>query len=287
MGASRQGLVHLVPVFTAALIFTFDGVGTGRAQNSVLSNDTRTAKYIARDYSFTGPDHVQAGLVTIEIENQGNDLHQLQLLKLPAGKSAEDFATAIAVDHKRLPRWIQRRGGPNSVVPRDQGIATVKLEAGEYVAICGIPDSRGIPHVALGMMKSLHVEESTTGPAEVPHAALDVIEEDFLFQFPRRVKSGEHTIHVINKGSQAHEVVVIQLAPGASVADFAEGFRPGVAILPAGKPVGGLVGLDPGGDGYFHIHLQSGNYGLICFLPDLIRGLPHFARGMMFDFSAE
>jgi hypothetical protein len=92
---------------------------------------------------------------------------------------------------------------------------------------------------------------------------------------------------VLNKGSQAHEVVVVQLARGASVTDFIDGFVPGVPVLPAGKPIGGIVGLERGRDGFFLADFAPGRYGLICFLPDLITRAPHFTRGMVLDVTVQ
>jgi hypothetical protein len=35
------------------------------------------------------------------------------------------------------------------------------------------------------------------------------------------------------------------------------------------------------------VDLASGNYGLICFVPDAKDGKPHLAHGMMQDFKVE
>ena len=78
-------------------------------------------------------------------------------------------------------------------------------------------------------------------------------------------------------------MVVVQLAPRATVDAFLDAFQPGVATLPAGQPVGGMVGLEPGGEGFFTIDFVRGQYGLICFLPDLVQRAPHFTRGMLLD----
>src|SRR2546429_1959173 len=87
--------------------------------SSVANGDT---VYIARDYAFTGPDQIPAGWISVKLINQGEDLHQLQFIKLPDGKTAEDFAAAMTANHTRLPAGIERRGGPNSVVPGEQGM---------------------------------------------------------------------------------------------------------------------------------------------------------------------
>jgi hypothetical protein len=241
--------------------------------------------YTARDYEFDGPEKIAAGWTTVKMINQGRDLHQIQFLKLPEGKTAADFRAEITADPTRLPRWVQRRSGPNSVVPGEQALAIVYLEPGEYVLFCGIPDSHGIPHVVYGMMKPLHVAAAPPRPAEMPSADQTITLADFSFELSQPMRAGARTIRVVNTGGQAHEVVVVKLAPGASVENFLDAFRPGVAFSPAGKPIGGLVGLDPGREGYFRAEFPPGKYGLICFLPDLITRAPHFTRGMLLDFE--
>jgi hypothetical protein len=243
------------------------------------------AIYIATDYAFKGPDRLTAGWKTIKLVNHGEDLHQIQFIKLPEGKTAADFRAAMAADPTRLPRWSQRRSGPNSVIPGEQALAIVDLEPGEYVLLCGIPDKLGIPHVAHGMLKPLHIAAAPPPSTERPSADQAITLADFSFELSQPIKAGPQTIRVVNKGSQAHEVVVVKLAPGASVADFLDAFRPGVAFSPAGKPIGGLVGLDPGREGFFRAEFSPGHYGLICFLPDLITRAPHFTRGMLLDFE--
>lgn len=253
---------------------------------AVSAAETSTAViYTARDYEFDGPERIAGGWSTVTLLNRGKDLHQIQFLKLPEGKTAADFRAEMTANPTRLPRWALRRSGPNSVVPGEQTLAIVHLEPGEYVLVCGIPDSHGIPHVVHGMLKPLHVAAAPPRPAEAPSADQSITLADFSFELSGPITAGTHTIRVVNKGGQAHEVVVVKLAPGVSVEHFLDASRPGVAFSPAGTPIGGLVGLDPGREGYFRAEFPPGHYGLICFLPDLVRRAPHFTRGMLLDFD--
>lgn len=243
--------------------------------------------FVARDYEFSGPDRIPGGMTTVQLINRGHDLHQIQFIKLPASKTESDFITEITADPSRLPGWAQRRSGPNSVAPGEQAVATIKLEPGAYVLLCGIPDKHGRPHVLLGMLKPIRVEAPVTQQSPMPRSDLTLTQVDFGFELSQPIKPGKRTIHVLNQGSQAHEVVVVQLARGASVADFIDSFVPGVPVLPAGKPIGGLAGLEGGRDGFFQTDFAPGRYGLICFLPDMITRAPHFARGMMMDLTVQ
>lgn len=273
MGLSLLGLVLALVV--------------GWSQGDAQAAETMPVTFVAHDFGFSGPDRIPAGMTRVRLVNRGQDLHQAQFIKLPANKTAADFRAEIAANSSRLPRWVQRRGGPNSVVPGEQAVAIINLEPGAYVLLCGIPDKHGRPHVSLGMLKPVQVEETIMPQGPMPAADLTLTLVDFGFELSQPITPGTRTIQVLNKGSQAHEVVVVQLAPGASVGDFIDGFSPGVPVLPAGKPIGGLVGLERGRDGFFLADFAPGRYGLICFLPDLTTGAPHFTRGMMMDVTVQ
>jgi hypothetical protein len=248
---------------------------------------SHTFIYTARDYAFIGPSSIPAGWTTVQINNEGHDLHHLQFIKLPAGKTAADFKAAITANHTRMPSWVQRRGGPNGITPGDRSSATMLLDPGNYVAICGIPDRKGIPHVALGMLLEVTVTATPQEQNTPPPSTNTVNLMDYNFDLPSPIQSGLGIVRVVNKGTQAHELVLVQLAPGATIRDFVTEFRPGTPDSPLGKPVGGIVGLEPGGEAFFSFPFKAGDYGMICFLPDLIRGSPHFALGMLLDISVK
>jgi hypothetical protein len=266
-----------IPILFALFVAcALSGVSLAATDNS------DTVSYAARDYAFDGPSSIRAGWTTVQIMNQGHDIHHLQFIKLPPGKTVADFKTAIAANHTRMPSWVQRRSGPNGVIPGDQASATVLLDPGDYVIICGIPNRQGVPHVALGMLQAVTV---APGPQEKskPSATDTVNLLDYNFDLISPIDAGPRTIRVVNRGSQAHELVLVQLSPGATARDFVTAFRPGVPDSSLAKPVGGIVGLDPGEEAFFSFDFKPGNYGMICFLPDLIRGSPHFALGMLLD----
>src|SRR5438445_6863749 len=88
----------LARIITCAVVLIFWG-------NSVTASD---AVDMARDYAFTGPAQVVAGWVTVTLGNQGKDLHRLQVVKLPQGKTLDDFTPAIATSHNSLPASVLR-----------------------------------------------------------------------------------------------------------------------------------------------------------------------------------
>ena len=243
--------------------------------------------FTAHDYGFSGPDRLPAGLTTVRIVNVGHDLHHVQFLKLLQGKSAADFRAAIAENPNRLPGWVQYAGGPNAHLPGSQASATLYLREGDYVLMCWIPDKNGVPHVALGMQKALFVRGGKPTKVSTPKPSLTVKQVDYQFILSKRIESGFHTIEVMNHGTQPHELVVVRLAPGATVRDALASFEPGAAGPPQGELVGGITGIEKGERVRFTGEFEPGRYGLICFVPDAVTGRPHFLHGMTTEFTVE
>lgn len=239
--------------------------------------------FTAQEFSFTGPDRIDQGWRSVRLANQGRDIHQVLFLRLPANKTAEDFRSAIATDWTQLPSWIQRTGGVNSVAPGQEASAVILLEPGHYVVICGIPDVRGRPHVLHGMMHSLRVTPSVNPVTQPPDADSTITAQEFSFSSSAPLRVGPQTVRMRNSGRQAHEIVFVQLASGATTQDFLDAFVPGNPDNQAGRHIGGLTGLAPGQEGFFSVDLQPGRYGLICFLSDPVTRTPHFAHGMLLD----
>ncbi len=243
--------------------------------------------FTAHDHGFTGPDRISAGIVTMQVVNNGQNPHHIQLLQLLQNKTAEDFRAALAADPSRFPQWIKFVGGPNAVLPGSESAATMTLSEGNYLLICLIPDQKGVPHLALGMQKPLSVIGSNPTLVSEPKAELTITLADYSFSPSRPITTGSHTIQVMNHGTQPHEVVVLKLDPGASAKDFGAAFEPGASGPPPGKPIGGVVGLDSGGQAFFTARFEPGRYGLICFFEDPVSRKPHFTQGMATEFTVK
>ncbi|HET9846212.1 MAG TPA: hypothetical protein VFQ02_10685 [Nitrospira sp.] len=243
--------------------------------------------FIAHDYGFRGPDRIPAGLTTVRVVNQGQDLHHIQFLKLLQGKSAAEFRAAIAADSSRLPDWVEYAGGPNANLPGSRASATMNLTEGDYVMMCWIPDKNGVPHVALGMQKALSVRGGKPTKVSEPRPSIVIKQVDYQFTLSQRVKSGLQTIEVQNHGTQPHELVVVKLSPGATVKDAIASFEPGASGPPKGQLVSGITGIEKGRRVFFRGEFEPGTYGLICFVPDAVSGRPHFLHGMTTEFTVE
>ncbi|MEP7152409.1 MAG: hypothetical protein ABI856_11915 [Nitrospira sp.] len=255
-------------------------MGESPAQAQVVS-------FSAEEYAFNGPEEVETGWQMVRLINHGHDVHQVQFLGLPPGKTVDDVKQALAGRLPRLPNWLRRHGGVNSVAPGHEASVVIHLDPGKYVLLCGIPDATGRPHAMQGMVRSLQVSGPGSRVVAPPQSHKTVSLKDFSFSLSEPLQVDDHILRLFNEGTQAHEMVVIRLAEGASTQDFLTSYRPGGARNPAGAEVGGMTGIDPGREAYVHLDMQLGRYGLICFLADPVSGTSHVVHGMWMDLDVQ
>jgi uncharacterized cupredoxin-like copper-binding protein len=242
------------------------------------------ATYVAHDYSFEGPASLPAGWTTFVLQNRGKELHHLVVFRLNEGKTAQDLGQVLQAEgaegEAEFPKWAVMEGGPVGIPPGGESDATLALEPGNYVVICLIPSSDGVPHMGKGMLQPVEVGAPTgTAPSE-PQADLTIDLVDYDFQIPSALRSGRYVLRVDNTGSEPHEVVMWQLPPGKTLADVLTWVGGGLAGPPPALPVAGLSPIRAGGHAYSVMNLSPGDYALICFVPDEEDGKPHYAHGM-------
>lgn len=105
------------------------------------------------EFAFTIPDEVPAGEQTWEVENVGQQLHHLVLMKLQEGKTMDDVMSFLQSEQGAPP--ADEAGYVNVLSPGQRNFVTFDLEPGTYVAMCFITDAEtGQPHVARGMIKA-------------------------------------------------------------------------------------------------------------------------------------
>jgi plastocyanin len=238
----------------------------------------RVVHVTGEDFKFDAPDVIPAGLTEFRFLNKGPALHHMALLKLTGGKTVDDLVSALAKPGP-LPSWAKEEGGPNASAPGEEANATLTLEPGNYAFICFV-DIGGPPHFTKGMVKPLRVAAATGSSGPQPKADVTANLFDYNFKLSAPLRAGKRTIRVHNTGPQHHEVQLVQLAPGASLGDFMKWMEK-MEGPPPGKPLGGIAGIESGMSQYFTADFVPGSYALICFLPDVKDGKPHFAHGMV------
>ena len=134
------------------------------------------------------------------------------------------------------------------------------------------------------MIKPITVIESEAPLVAAPAAEVTIDMVDIGFGVSGTISSGTQYAQAPNKGQQEHEAFLIQLNPGASVEEFLGAFEPGA---PPGQGRGGFQAIKSGGGGVFTTDFAPGNYALVCFVEEPNTGAPHFALGMIHEFTVQ
>ncbi|MES3035438.1 MAG: hypothetical protein V4813_15670 [Gemmatimonadota bacterium] len=242
---------------------------------------------VARDYTYDAPDTITAGLVSLRLLNKGPEMHHIQLLRFKDGKTYADFAAGMK-DMKPeapMPPWVELVVGPNAPADTTNGqVVTQELVPGSYALLCVIPSPDGMPHFAKGMVQPLTVIPATGPAATVPAADIKVVMSDYAWDVQPVITAGKHTVRLENAAEQAHEMLIVKLAPGKTATDFVN-WTMKMQGPPPAMPMGGSTAMGKGGVAYLPIDLAPGEYALICFIPDAKDGKPHVAHGMVKSFT--
>lgn len=110
------------------------------------------------DYNFTLAKPLTAGHHVIAVHNNGPQMHELLLVKLNPGVTADS-----------IPKWVHGGmqgpppgmplGGTTAISPNGTNRYTVDLMPGEYALYCFLPDAKdGQEHVMHGMLKPITVK---------------------------------------------------------------------------------------------------------------------------------
>jgi uncharacterized cupredoxin-like copper-binding protein len=256
--------------------------GAASASQASFDPATHVAVVHAKDYSFDAPDSITSGWTTIDLVNDGPNLHHVQLVRLDSGKTATDLEAAMK-NPGPPPRWAVFVGGPNAPDPGSRSEATLDLAPGNYVLLCLVDMPGGVPHFTKGMVRPLKVTAGASAGTE-PTADATVALADYKFDVQGTLNAGKHTVKVQDSGPQPHEIEVVRLAPGKTLNDLAAWMK-NPQGPPPGNALGGVSAILPGMTTYFTVDLTPGDYAFLCFIPDAKDGKPHLEHGMVKQFK--
>jgi hypothetical protein len=246
--------------------------------------NSRVVSFDATEYSYTLPDTLSAGQVTLSMRNVGKEAHHAQLLKLNTGVTIDQFTSALQQGEGLALALVSFTGGPGALDPGPNSEeVTLDLQPGTYVVVCFIAGTDGIPHVGKGMLKPLQVTPAASGTAATPpNAPVTVTLRDFAFDTPADpLPSGRNTWRINNAGPQPHEIQVARLGAGKTIDDILSFFSTPPSGPPAFQSVGGFQGVDANGSGWLTLDLPAGDYGFYCAIPDPNTGKRHLEEGML------
>ncbi|AHG93237.1 hypothetical protein J421_5702 (plasmid) [Gemmatirosa kalamazoonensis] len=113
-----------------------------------------------------------------------------------------------------------------------------------------------------------------TTPVVTVHA------KEFAFIAPARIAAGTTTFRLVNDGREVHQISILELTNGKTLADYA-------AAIKANRPTpwavgaGGPNAAGPGQTIEATVTLEPGNYIFVCWVPSPGETVPHMAKGMM------
>lgn len=232
------------------------------------------------DHAFAAPATVRAGFTTIEIVNDGAEPHHVQMARLNPGVTTAQALGALRQGLDAFLPLVTGVGGPGLVVPGGRDRVSLTLQPGDYLLLCFVESADGVPHVASGMVKPLRVTGAVKA-RNAPPIGGEITLHDFRIVLPQGF-NGRGTYRVVNQGDQLHEAIFVKLQPGKTVEDVRAYFtQHQPSGPPPAIPMGGVQGLSKGGVNYHHPNLPSGEYAVLCFIPDPASGKSHLELGMI------
>ncbi len=255
------------------------------------SNDTAMVpppvlRYEGADFAFTGPAETTAGPAAVRLVNKGSQLHHAVVARLDSGKTLDDILSFYQDQVKDAPPWLTFVGGPGIIAPGDSIDVVTWFEPGSYALICFVDFTDMVSHFKKGMITALTVRPGTGSNVEVPAAQVEIRTRDYAFELSKPLTTGTQTVRVVSDGPQVHDLVLIQLNEGVTTADFLGALAPGAPPgPPPGRIIGGIGGLSTGQQAVWTVTLGPGHYAMICAVPDREDGAPHFAHGMIHEFT--
>lgn len=235
---------------------------------------------MAQEFSFDAPDTLPAGFTRVNLMNHGSEPHHIVFARLDSGHVVGELLQELGAN--KMPTWVTWLGGPNAAMPGATTETVIELTPGSYAVLCVVPTADGTAHVAKGMVRQLTVKAGATSTT-APTPDVDMTLTDFAFNVDKPITPGPHVIRVQNIADQTHELLLVRLEPGNKVQEFVEWVEKQKGPPPAAV-IGGTTAQSKGVINYVMADFTPGEYGFICFMPDVKDGKPHLAHGMITQF---
>jgi hypothetical protein len=131
------------------------GVATGTTGATGTEGDTTV---VATEYKFHVDGSVAPGETELVLRNEGEEPHELTLMRLEQGRTIEDVEALIEEGvPDEPPPWVTPIGGTFARPGRTSDPLQADLEPGSYLMACFVTAKDGTPHAALGMIQELDV----------------------------------------------------------------------------------------------------------------------------------
>jgi hypothetical protein len=108
---------------------------------------------------------------------------------------------------------------------------------------------------------------------------MTVVARDYHFAAPDTVPPGLTTVRLVNRGGEAHHLLLVRLSRGRTLAQLEQALA-GVRRLPSwATPIGGPNARELGSEALATLTLRAGRYAILCLTPSP-DGTTHLMKGM-------
>lgn len=134
------------------------GGGDAAGVSGVNATGVAAVSFSATEYSFAGPRTMKAGKVNITLANKGKERHEMNIVRLKDGVTAQQVVDAEAAGRDTGDLVADDSvGAVGPVEPGATGAAALDLVPGTYGYACFVDAPDGEPHVAKGMLGQFKV----------------------------------------------------------------------------------------------------------------------------------
>jgi hypothetical protein len=143
------------PQFAKGMITSFS---VQAASGDTVAEPAANLTVRLADFAFDMPETLPAGLLMVQVVNDGPETHEFNILRLEEGKTVQDVLSFLGGAGGPPP--FAPIGGMNGLDIGLTGYAEINLAPGRYVAICNIPSPKaeGHAHFTLGMVREFTVK---------------------------------------------------------------------------------------------------------------------------------
>jgi hypothetical protein len=232
------------------------------------------------DDGVTAPESASAGAIEIRATNAGKQDHGVQVVVLGDGHSAAEVKKAGEAwgdKGRALPEWLSFAGGVGNLRAGTEGAAVVNLPPGEYAAFD--IEGRG---------EKPYAEFTVEGDeGELPETDATVEAAEYSFE-AAGLTAGTQRVLFDNAGEEPHHLIAAPLRPGKTVKDVKAFMKSEKGEPPIDEKNTVDTAILSGGESELvELDLKSGDYALMCFIPDRAGGPPHAFKGMISAASVE
>jgi hypothetical protein len=259
----------------------------------------------ARNFAFDAMPSVVPANKQFQLSFTNNETfpvtHELTVLKLPAGKTAQDVVNDAKRKGPKAERdWTQVGVGTPPLPVHGSAVLTLDLKPGNYAATCWqtgkAGGGTGPPHAALGMIAEFTASDTSASASAAPGGPVySVSVKNFVYQGVPATVQANRPFEVTFVNDEAfpiqHEFVVLKLPPGKTAQDVVDDAKKKgpkaeddwVHLADSG------AALPVGASAVIRMDLPPGNYVATCWQTGKVgggTGPPHLVIGMVAPFTA-